>query len=131
MEKRSILLPIKPQYAEKIFRKEKKYEFRKKLCKQNIQKMYVYATAPVKKVIGEVEVTGKVMDEKKALWKQVADQSGVTYDEYCQYFSSVEAGAAYCLGNVLLYDEPKQLCDFGIHYFPQSFVYIDSGPAGE
>ena len=33
---KSIILPVKPIYAEKIILEKKKYEFRKKLCTENI-----------------------------------------------------------------------------------------------
>ena len=38
----SILLSIKPEYVEKILSGEKRYEFRRKLCKDEIDKIYVY-----------------------------------------------------------------------------------------
>ena len=49
----SILLSIKPEYAEKILSGEKRYEFRRKLCKREIDKIYIYATRPVQKVIAD------------------------------------------------------------------------------
>ena len=29
------------------------------------------------------------------------------------------------LGNIKVYDKPKKLCDIGINYVPQSFIYLD------
>ena len=51
-----ILLSIKPEYCRKIFEGTKKYEFRKHLAQNDVEKIVVYSTAPEKKVIGEIEV---------------------------------------------------------------------------
>ena len=51
---KNIVLPIKPEYADKILNGQKKYEYRKNICTDNIEKIYVYATSPVKAIIGEL-----------------------------------------------------------------------------
>ena len=66
----SILLSIKPQNVEKILSGEKRYEFRRKLCKDEIDKIYVYATRPIQKVVAEVEVTGKLEGDNEKIWEQ-------------------------------------------------------------
>ena len=45
----TILLPIKPEYANKIVDQTKLYEYRKSICKRNIDKIVIYSTSPVKK----------------------------------------------------------------------------------
>jgi predicted transcriptional regulator len=51
----SVLLSIKPEFADKIFCGLKRYEFRKVLFKnRNVKKIVVYASAPIRKVIGVV-----------------------------------------------------------------------------
>ena len=52
----TILLSIKPEFSEKIFNETKKYEFRKRVARKKVEKIVVYATSPVKKIVGEVEV---------------------------------------------------------------------------
>ena len=48
----NVLLSIKPEFAEKIFQGVKRYEFRKALFKnREVEKIIVYASAPVSKVI--------------------------------------------------------------------------------
>ena len=59
-----VLLSIKPEYAEKIFSGEKRYEFRKAVFKnQLIQTVVVYATMPVGKIIGEFNIKQILKDE--------------------------------------------------------------------
>lgn len=120
----SILLPIKPNYVEQILLGKKKFEYRKKLCKKEIKKIYIYATSPVKKVVAEVEVISKIREEKDKLWNRTQQQSGITYELYCKYFSNVKIACAYQLGEVNIYNKAKELVDFGIDFYPQSYVYL-------
>lgn len=123
---KNIVLPIKPNYAEKILSNEKKYEFRKKICTENIDKIYLYATSPVKKIVGEAEVLEKIMMDKKTLWKLTEKQAGITADYYEKYFLNCEMACAYKIGKVKRYDQIVKLSDVGISYVPQSFAYVES-----
>jgi len=125
LSRKNIILPIKPLYANKILSGEKKYEYRKKLCKDSIDKIYIYATSPVKKIIGEVKVLQKLNQEKKVLWEISKEESGVSREEFFKYFQKTEIGCAYYLGEVKKYNEPLTLESIGIKYTPQSYVYIE------
>lgn len=120
----SILLAIKPEFVYKIIKGEKHFEFRRRLCKKEIDKIYLYAGNPVKKVIAEVEVTGKLVDDKEAVWNITHDFSGISKAFYDSYFEGMKQAGAYCLGEVLEYEKGKELAEFGICYVPQSFVYV-------
>ena len=74
--RRNIVLPIKPSYADKIISGEKKYEYRKRLCKDSIDKIYIYATSPVKRIIGEVKVLQKLNQKKEILWEISKEKIG-------------------------------------------------------
>lgn len=54
---KSILLPIKPVFVERILSGEKWYEFRKRLP-LGIERVVIYETAPTKKVVGEFHCKG-------------------------------------------------------------------------
>ena len=48
----NVLLSVKPKYAEKIVEGKKKYEFRRAIFqKQNIEKVYIYSSSPVSKIV--------------------------------------------------------------------------------
>lgn len=121
----SILLSIKPEFAEKILIGEKRYEFRRKLCRKDIDKIYIYETSPVKKVVGEVSVIEKMQGDKDAVWSQAKAFAGVSREDYERYFDGMETATAYYLGDVMWYETAKDIKDFGISKPPQSFVYID------
>ena len=41
-----------------------------------------------------------------------------------KYFENKEKAYAYELGKIIVYKQPKLLKDFGINYYPQSYVYL-------
>ena len=121
-----ILMSIKPVYVEKILSEEKCYEYRKTLPKkENIDKIIIYSTSPVKKVVGEVEVKKIHILEKEELWNKTKEKSGTTKEFYDLYFKNKDIAIAYELGEIKIYNPYKDLSDFGINFAPQSFIYLD------
>ncbi len=73
-----VLLSIKPEYAEKIFSGEKKYEFRKIGFKNRfIRTVVVYATMPVGKIIGEFGIKQILKDNPEQIWQKTKKYSGI------------------------------------------------------
>lgn len=124
-EDKNIILSIRPIFAEKILSGEKKYEYRKRLCAKKVSKIYIYETAPVKKIIGEVEVIKKLKMKKEKLWKQTQKFSGISKEFYGKYFEKQEYACAYELGESKKYSDPVTLESIGVNYIPQSFAYYD------
>lgn len=122
----NILMSINPEYVEGILNGRKKYEYRKVKAKRNkIEKIYIYSTAPVMKVVGEVEVKKIIEDNPKKLWDMTSDYSGISKKFYDEYFNKRDVAIAYELGKVYKYDVPKDLKELGIDFVPQSFIYLD------
>lgn len=121
---KNIILPIKQEYADKILSGQKKYEFRKNICIDNIEKIYIYATNPVKAIIGEAEVVEKIIMNKDKLWQISEKQSGITREYYYNYYKNSKYACAYKIGNVKRYDKFITLKDVGINYTPQSYIYV-------
>lgn len=122
----SILMPIKPEYVDEILAGRKKYEYRKIKAKRgNIDKMIIYSTSPIMKVVAEVDIKGILEEEPEKLWEMTKKYSGITKDFYIKYYKNSNKAIAYKLGTVKIYNEQKNLNDIGINYVPQSFVYLD------
>lgn len=119
-----ILLSINPEHVINIFLKTKQYEFRKVRCKQDVNMIVIYATAPVSRVIGEVEVLDILEDKPDKIWEITKRISGITRELFAEYYENKERAVAYKLGKVKKYKEPKLLNEIGINYTPQSFVYL-------
>ena len=120
----AILLSINPQYVERIMCGEKKYEFRKNVCKRNVDKTVIYSTSPVMKVVGEAEVEEVLVDEPKKIWNVTEEYSGVEREFFDEYYEGREQAVAYKLKSVVEYDKPKMLNEYGIKNAPQSFCYL-------
>lgn len=120
----TILLPIKPEYVEKIINKSKRYEYRRKIGKKEVDKIIIYCTYPIKMVIAEVEVKKVLTDTPDNIWEKTKNYSGISKEKYSKYFCDKNKAFAYQLGKVLVYSNPKSLEDFNIYYPPQSFVYL-------
>lgn len=121
-----ILMSINPQYVEQILSGKKKYEYRKvKAQKKNIDKIIIYSTYPVMKVVAEVDINDVLEDNVKEIWNITKEHSGITEEFYNKYYENKENAIAYKLGMVKKYEQPKSLEEIGIKYVPQSFIYID------
>ncbi len=119
-----MLLSIKPEYVKKIVSGKKKYEFRKFHCRDEIDTIVIYATAPTKQVIGEVSLLDIIEGDIEYVWHETKGFGGILKRDYKAYYKEREVAVAYHLGEVTLYDEPKKLIDLGLDYVPQSFAYI-------
>lgn len=120
-----ILLPIKPEYVEKIFSGEKKYEYRKTKTKKKVSKIIIYATSPIMKVVGEVDVNGLIVNKLDNVWETTKKYSGISDKYFYDYYENRLHAIAYRLGNVVKYSRPMDLHEIGINFVPQSYVYLD------
>ena len=58
-----MLLSINPEYVESILAGTKLYEYRKFRCRDDVDKIIIYATAPQKQVVAEAEIEYIVEDD--------------------------------------------------------------------
>lgn len=122
---RTIILSIKPEYAERIIAGTKKYEYRKQPAKSDIDTILLYCTVPVCKVVASAKVEKRLVGSPTAIWEETKKYSGITRNKYRNYFEGCNTAYAYQLGELSVFAEPKELSEFGIKSVPQSFVYID------
>lgn len=121
-----ILMPINPKYVDKILSGKKKYEYRKTKAKRsNVDRMIIYATFPIMKVVAEVAIENIIEESPEVLWKMTKQSSGISKDFYNKYYKDKKNAIAYELGEIKKYEIPKSLNEIGINYVPQSFIYLD------
>ena len=121
----TILLSINPRYVERIMSGDKIYEYRKIQCKKNVDKIVIYSTSPVMKVVGEADVADILIDEPQAIWKITEKKSGIDKAFFDMYYAGKKQAVAYKLKHIVQYDVPKKLSEYGIKMAPQSFCYVD------
>ncbi len=119
-----MLLSINPEYVESILEGKKLYEYRKFRCRDDVDKIIIYATAPQKQVVGEAEIADIVEDDLLTVWRLTKEHSGITYNFFRKYYKGKKTAVAYHLKNLIIYDEPLTLKDIGVSYAPQSYRYM-------
>jgi len=117
-------LPINPEHVENILNGSKRYEFRRVKCKRKIDKILIYATHPVKLIVGEVSVLDVIEDSKERVWEATSEFSGISEEFFREYFIDKQQAVAYKLGNVTAFKEPITLDSLGVKFPPQSFMYV-------
>ena len=123
---RTILMPIKPIYVNEILNGNKKYEYRKiKAKKDNIDKMIIYATSPIKKVVGEATIINILEDTPENIWEKTQKYSGIEKEFFDIYYKNRNVAIAYQLENIIKYEKTLDLKELGINYYPQTFIYLE------
>ena len=120
----TILLPINPEHVKNIINGTKKFEFRRVKCKRKINKILIYATYPIKLVVGDVTVLDVIEDDKEHVWRVTAEHSGISEDFFNKYYLDKQQAVAYKLGKVNTFKEPLTLEYLGLKFSPQSFIYV-------
>ena len=116
------ILSIRPQFVEEIFSGSKKFEYRKNIFKRPVEKVYIYASAPVSRVVGEFEVAEILESTPKQIWQRTKRWSGIKKEWFDAYYQGRATAYAIEIKNLKLYDKPKALP----FHAPQSFRYIES-----
>ncbi len=120
-----ILLPIKPKYVDEIIKGNKTFEFRKNIPKRKVDKVVIYCSSPVMKIIGEFEVKQIHSGSPKEIWNLTVGKRGINKKEYNVYYNEKNKAYAYEIDNLYVYEQEKNLIDFNIKSAPQSFMYLD------
>lgn len=122
----NVLLSIKPEFVNKIFSGQKKYEYRKTIFKRkDISRVVIYATAPISRVVGEFEIESILFDDIDSLWQETKNYSGIDEHFFFEYFTKKEKGYAIKIKSYKKYSKTRELGDVYHSVPPQSFVYID------
>ena len=119
-----MLLSINPEYVESILEGTKVQEQSRFVCRDDVDKIIIYATAPQKQVVAEAEIEYIIEDDVLNVWRQTKQHSGITYSFFRKYYKGKKKAFAYRLKNVVLYDKPLSLEDIGVSCAPQSYCYL-------
>lgn len=131
MQMNTILLSINPEHVENIINGTKKYEFRRVKCKRKVDKILIYATSPVKMIVGEAAVTDVIEDSIEQVWKLTSQFSGISEAFFNDYYIGKQQAVAYKLGEITSFSKPFSLDEIGVKSAPQSFVYMSDSMMGK
>jgi len=125
-----VLLSIKPEFAFRIFDGSKKYEYRRIIFKRReVETVVVYASDPIRRVIGEFDIGEILHEEPEQLWAQTCSDAGITKTRFMKYFGNKARGYAIGIRQARKYETPLSLNEFMLSLPPQSFKYLHTGPS--
>lgn len=122
----TVILSIKPEFAQKILSGQKRYEFRKRAFKnENVLRVVIYATQPVGAIVGEFTIKQIHRDAPERLWSLTSEYAGISKDFFDAYYKGHTSAVAIQVDKVTEYQtllDPDIL--FDSFHPPQSFIYL-------
>lgn len=126
------LLAIQPKYASQLMDGSKRVEFRKTKFKQDVGRVFVYASSPVKQVVGFFDVEELVEATPGALWDRFKAVGGIEEADFWAYYGNTQQGVAIVVGQVKRFESPRDLAELtGSAIPPQSFAYLKRPESGQ
>lgn len=124
-----LLLSIRPQFVKKLIDGTKRTELRR--VKPRLQKgdiVLIYESAPTMALVGFGVVESVLQDRPESLWFLVGCSSGISKEEFNNYYSGVAVGYAINLSEIVTLVTPVALDTLrrqidGFHP-PQSYRYL-------
>jgi len=122
----NVILSIKPKYAQAIISGVKKVEFRKKIFKRPVDKVYIYSSSPTKKIIGYFTFLEIVEETPIELWTKFQNVGSIEKADFFEYFKDYEKGFAIIVANVEKFKKGIDPIEFFENFCaPQSYLYIE------
>lgn len=118
----NLIISIKPQFVQKILTGEKKYEFRRRIYKKEVDKIYIYQTLPEQGIVAYFTPGEIIKDTPRNLWDKFSEVSGTTEDHLLGYLHDLDEAYAIEITNLKIFDEPFIPDDIKA---PQSYKYVD------
>jgi predicted transcriptional regulator len=102
-----IVMSIHPKHLLKILNGEKNIELRRLFSNKLVgTTIFLYATSPVKKVVGEANVSLVIEESPKFIWNNYNTQLGCTYEDLKKYSLGKKKINAIVLDNIVRYHQP-------------------------
>lgn len=125
----SLLLSLKPVYADLVFEGLKTAELRRNLTSQlENQEVYIYVSSPVCALRGGFRVGQVWHGSPDEVWSIVSDMASVEKQDFDAYYAGKAIAYALEITSVWEYEKPVGLCKlrnwFPNFVVPQSWRYI-------
>lgn len=128
---RMIVLSLKPRFTEAILAGTKTVELRRTRPKIEVPtRALLYATTPVRALLGTCIITEVRSANLTALWRDYGSRSELSHNEFARYFEGLDVGTALTLSHQQPLDRmvPLQALRANPRGFrpPQCFAYVDT-----
>lgn len=120
-----VILSIKPNFAESIINGSKTVEFRKKIFKKDVEKIYIYSSSPTKMIIGYFTISEVIEDTPENLWKRFKNVGGIEKSDFFNYYNEAEKGFGLVIDKVVEFQIHLDPIEFIENFTaPQSYIYL-------
>ena len=125
---RDFVLSIKPIYSEKILEGRKTVELRRRfpVSTPSGAIAYIYATSPVKAMVGAAEIRDILKLPIEQIWREFETSVSIERENFDKYFEGLTEGYALIFSYAKAFSTPLPLSElrdkFGFRP-PQSFLY--------
>jgi predicted transcriptional regulator len=124
-------MAIHPKYAEAILDGRKRVEFRKRRLAPDVRIVLIYATSPVKRIIGHFTIDDTVAASPDELWEEFADVGGIEKGDFLDYFADSAIGIGLVVKKASRLPDALRLDSIESRPVPpQSFSYLESDALG-
>lgn len=132
---RAVLMAIKPQYIEAIFDWRKLFEYRRVAPdhKAMHRGVYLYASSPVKMVVGFFMPGNIYEGTPEEIWKKTGKKGGMSKADFMDYATrggNTRVTAIEIMAAVRLAAEVP-LSHYGVERAPQNYCYIHPKKLGD
>lgn len=128
MQKKYVLMSIKPQYAHSIKSGEKTVELRRVVPKITTGDIIViYESMPVQQITAFCEVASVLSMKSQDLWEAVCRKACISRETFDKYFQGKQRASGIELKNISVLTTPKTMRELSWNLRPpQSYCYISS-----
>ncbi len=118
-------MSIHPEFVRLILNGKKKVEFRKIRFSIDVSHVVIYATLPIKKIVGYFEVKNINTGSPDELWSSYRNIGGIEEERFYEYYKNYSNGIAIEIGEVYKLDNYLPLSYISSSAPPQSYSYIN------
>ncbi len=121
------ILPIRPNYVEAILAGDKKVEFRRTRFKRTVSHILIYASTPVKRVVGYFKVGSITELSPVDAWNEFGALGAIDYEAFMAYYSGAEIAYVISIRDVVCFSNYVMLSDMSEDLSaPQSYRYLSN-----
>lgn len=124
----AILLPIRPEYVERIRMGTKRIEFRSKLwdTRSKVKRVYIYETHPICAVVGYFGIADILKGPPEEVYAKAGLFAGIDYEDYQKYSEGRDFMYGLVIKQPVFFKSPIPLVMIGKELkAPQHFRYCD------
>jgi predicted transcriptional regulator len=121
---KDLLMSIIPVVGRRIMSGKKKYEYRRSIFRQPVNRIYLYLSTPEKKITGYFMYRGYIEGTVREIWELTKHESAAAEAAYLDYFRNAKKAFAIRIDEFIHFEVPIDPWEKPGFLPPQSFQYV-------